>query len=147
MHPTTIFLEKMGVKQGCWNSTSSTTPIKVYRNTPFLTVKQIHITRLLQPGYHILYGQIWLAIYTVIVQDSASSEMRESTWDVSISLILALFQACHQLHLLLMLRCQRNQHRPSNNLLRKAHGCSSNPAGLQYSYATRNTCPIHLYYN
>ena len=39
------------------------------------------------------------------------------------------------------------QHRPPNNLLRKAHGCSSNPAGLQYSYATRNTCPIHLYYN
>ena len=48
---------------------------------------------------------------------------------------------------LLMLRYQRNQHRPPNNLLRKAHGCSSNPAGLQYSYATRNTCPIHLYYN
>ena len=104
-------------------------------------------TRLLQPGYHILYGQIWPAIYTVIVQDSASSEMRESTWDVSISLILAPFQACHRLHLLLMLRCQRNQHRPPNNLLRKAYGCSSNPAGLQYSYATSNTCPIHLYYN
>ena len=98
-------------------------------------------------GIPLLYGQIWLAIYSVIVQDSASSEMRESTWDVSISLILAPFQACHQLHLLLMLRCQRNQHRPPNNLLRKAHGCSSNPAGLQYSYATRNTCPIHLYYN
>ena len=95
----------------------------------------------------LLYGQIWPAIYTVIVQDSASSEMRESTWDVSISLILAPFQACHRLHLLLMLRCQRNQHRPPNNLLRKAHRCSSNPAGLQYSYATRNTCPIHLYYN
>ena len=46
-----------------------------------------------------------------------------------------------------MLRCQRNQHRPPNNLFRKAHGCSGNPAGLQYSYATRNTCPIHLYYN
>ena len=85
--------------------------------------------------------------FTQCVQDSASSEMRESTWDVSISLILAPFQACHWLHLLLMLRCQRNQHRPPNNLLRKAHGCSSNPAGLQYSYATRNTCPIHLYYN
>ena len=38
MHPTTIFLEKMGGKQGCWNSTSSTTPIKVYCNTSFLTV-------------------------------------------------------------------------------------------------------------
>ena len=106
--------------------------------------QQIHITRLLQPGYHILYGQIWPAIYTVIVQDSASSEMRESTWDISISLILAPFQACHRLHLLLMLRCQRNQHRPPNNLLRKARGFSSNPAGLQYSYATRNTCPITL---
>ena len=85
--------------------------------------------------------------FTVIVQDSASSEMRESTWDVSISLILVPFQACHRLHLLLMLTYQRNQHRPPNNLFRKAHGCSSNPAGLQYSYATRNTCPIHLYYN
>ena len=40
-------------------------------------LKQIHITHLLQPGYHILYGQIWPAIYTVIVQDGASSEMRE----------------------------------------------------------------------
>ena len=58
---------------------------------------------------------------------------------------LAPFQACHRLHLLLMLRCQRNQHRPPNNLFRKAHGCSSNPAGLQYPHATRNTCPIHLY--
>ena len=28
----------MGAKQGCWNSTSSITPIKVYRNAPFLTV-------------------------------------------------------------------------------------------------------------
>ena len=40
MHPTTIFLEKMGAKQGCWNSTSSTTPIKVHHNTPFLTVTE-----------------------------------------------------------------------------------------------------------
>ena len=29
----------MRAKQGCYNSTSSTTPIKVYRNAPFLTVK------------------------------------------------------------------------------------------------------------
>ena len=38
MHPTTIFPEKMVAKLGCWNSTSSTTSIKVYRNAPFLTV-------------------------------------------------------------------------------------------------------------
>ena len=67
----------------------------------------------------------------------------KSTWDVSISLILAPFQSCHRLHLLLMLRYQRNQHTPPN-LFRKAHGCSSNPAGLQYPQATINSCPIHL---
>ena len=38
IHSTGILLEIMEAKQGCWNSTSSTTPIKVYRNTPFLTV-------------------------------------------------------------------------------------------------------------
>ena len=38
MHPTIILLEKMGAKQGCWNGHSSTTPDKVYHNTPFLTV-------------------------------------------------------------------------------------------------------------
>ena len=32
----------MGAKQGCWYSTSSTTPIKVYRNTLFLTVYTEH---------------------------------------------------------------------------------------------------------
>ena len=39
IHSTGILLEKMGAKQGCWNSTSTTTPIKVYRNAPFLTVQ------------------------------------------------------------------------------------------------------------
>ena len=36
IHSTGILQEKLGAKQGCWYSTSSTTPIKVYRNTPFL---------------------------------------------------------------------------------------------------------------
>ena len=39
IHSTGILQEKMGAKQGCCYSTSSTTPIKVYRNTPFLTVQ------------------------------------------------------------------------------------------------------------
>ena len=39
IHSTGILLEKMGAKQGCWNSTSSTTPIKVYCNAPFLPAR------------------------------------------------------------------------------------------------------------
>ena len=38
IHSTGILLEKMEAKQGCCNSTSSTTLIKVYRNAPFLTM-------------------------------------------------------------------------------------------------------------
>ena len=42
IYSTGIMLEKMEAKQGCCNSTSSTTPIKVYLyNTPFLTVTVI----------------------------------------------------------------------------------------------------------
>ena len=83
----------------------------------------------------------------------ASSEMRE----IHLGCFhkpdfLAPFQACHRLHLLLMSGCQRNQidflwPNSEQNLFRKAHECSSNPAGLQDPNATRNTCPIHLYYN
>ena len=65
MHPTTIFLEKMGAKQGCWNSTCSTTPIKVYHNTPFLTVKATSKTgkkiKVLQNNVA-LFGQLYISM-------------------------------------------------------------------------------------
>ena len=51
MHSTAILLEKMGLNRGCWNGHSSTTPDKMYHNTPhFNSYMPIYSTEVLYTG-------------------------------------------------------------------------------------------------